>query len=74
MQRRLVWSAQNYFRPLWVPYLERRFELECNWHLSNELVKIVWLLATVKLEYVIPGYHKYKHAWGTEINEKLNNN
>ena len=38
---------------MWVPCLERRFKLECNWHLSNELVKIVWLLAMVKMEYVM---------------------
>ena len=30
-------------------------------------------LATVKLEYVILGNHKYKRAWGPEIIERLNN-
>ena len=30
-------------------------------------------LATVKLEYVIPSYHKYKRTWGPEIIQRLNN-
>ena len=42
-QRRLVWSAKNYFGLLGVPCLERCLWIRAQLALFNEFVKFVWL-------------------------------
>ena len=73
-QRRLVWSAKNYFGPLGAPCLER-----CLW-IRVQLAPSQWIrevcmatLTTDELEYVIPGYRKYKCVWCPDINERFRN-